>query len=71
MLKDVNEGKSCVIEKIQLPEQMTHHLQALGMTDKAAVSVVKRKGKGIVIIKLRGSRFALGYNITKNIKVRC
>ena len=27
------------------------------------------KGKGILIIKLRGTRFALGYNITKNIQV--
>lgn len=39
------------------------------MTDKAPVTVLNRKGKGILIIKLRGTRFALGYNITKNIEV--
>ena len=34
----------------------------------AKVTVLNRKGQGILIIKLRGSRFALGYNITKNIE---
>ena len=40
------------------------------MTKETPVSVVNRKGRGILIIKLRGTRFALGYNITKNIEVR-
>lgn len=38
------------------------------MTHGAKVTVLNRKGQGILIIKLRGSRFALGYNITKNIE---
>ena len=45
-------------------------LEALGMTRQTPVSVLNRKGKGILIIKLRGTRFALGYNITKNIEVK-
>ena len=32
-------------------------------------NVINRKGKGVLIIKLRGTRFALGYNMTKNIEV--
>ena len=40
------------------------------MTKRTRVSVLNRKGKGILIIKLRGTRFALGYNITKNIEVK-
>jgi len=31
---------------------------------------VNRKGDGILIVKLRGSRFALGGQITKHIAVR-
>ena len=40
------------------------------MTTGTTISVLNRKGKGIMIIKLRGTRFALGYNITQNIRVR-
>lgn len=68
------EGKTgfCyTIEQISLPVEMEHRLEALGMTIGTKVLVVNRKGRGILIIKLRGTRFALGYNITKNITVRC
>ena len=62
-------GGSYIVENIDLPFEMQRHLEALGMTDKTPVSVLNRKGKGILIIKLRGTRFALGYNVTKNIGV--
>lgn len=70
LLKDIGTGESCIIEKINLPFQMEQRLQALGMTRDTTVSVLNRKGKGIMIIKLRGTRLALGYNMTKNITVR-
>ena len=40
------------------------------MTNETPVSVLNRKGKGILILTLRGTRFALGYNITKHIEVK-
>lgn len=70
LLKDIDTGQNCIIEKINLPFQMEQRLQALGMTRDTAISVLNRKGKGIMIIKLRGTRLALGYNMTKNIAVR-
>lgn len=70
LLKDIGTGESCIIEKINLPFQMEQRLQALGMTKDTTVSVLNRKGRGIMIIKLRGTRLALGYNMTKNITVR-
>lgn len=69
-LKDIEVGRSCIIEKINLPFQMERRLQALGMIKDTTISVLSRKGKGIMIIKLRGTRFALGYHMTKNIEVR-
>lgn len=69
LLKDVKKGENCIVEKVSLPDQMKRRLEALGMTKKTPVTVVNRKGKGIMIIKLRGTRFALGYNITNNIEV--
>lgn len=68
-LKDAQIGRTYVVQKIDLPFQLERRLEALGMTNQTPVSVLNRKGKGILIIKLRGTRFALGYNITKNIEV--
>ncbi len=70
LLKDIPKGQSCIVEKLNLPFQMERRLEALGMTKESVISVLNRKGRGIMIIKLRGARFALGYNMTKNITVR-
>ncbi len=70
LLKDARVGCAYIVEKISLPFEMERRLEALGMTKRTRVSVLNRKGKGILIIKLRGTRFALGYNITKNIEVK-
>ena len=70
LLKDAQIGQTCVVEHIDLPFQMERRLQALGMTRQTQISVVNRKGQGILIIKLRGTRFALGCQITKSITVR-
>lgn len=70
LLKDIHTGQRCIVENFSLPSQMERRLEALGMTKGTTISVLNRKGKGIMIIKLRGSRFALGYHMTKNITVR-
>ena len=67
LLKDAQVGRTYIVEAIHLPFQMERRLEALGMTRQTSISVLNRKGKGILIIRLRGTRFALGYNITKNI----
>ena len=69
LLKDAQVGRTYIVEAIHLPFQMERRLEALGMTRQTSISVLNRKGKGILIIKLRGTRFALVYNITKNITV--
>ena len=68
-LNEAEKGKTYFVKEIDLPFETQRRLEALGMTDNAAVSVLNRKGKGILIVKLRGTRFALGYNITKNIQI--
>ena len=70
LLKDAKIGQTCVVENISLPPQMERRLEALGMTKQTPLTILNRKGKGILIIKLRGTRMALGFNITKNIQVR-
>lgn len=70
LLKDIPAGQSCIVERIDLPFQMERRLQTLGMTRQTELAVVNRKGRGILIVKLRGTRFALGYQITRHITVR-
>ncbi len=70
LLKDLTVGQSCVVERLDLPFQIERRLQALGMTQDTRLQVLNRKGQGIMIIKLRGTRFALGCNITRRIFVR-
>lgn len=68
-LKDGEIGQNYVVKNMELPLSLQRRLEALGMTHNTTVMVVNRKGPGVMIIKLRGSRYALGVNITKNIKV--
>ena len=69
LLSDAVMGESYIVEKIHLPFETERRLEALGMTDRTHISVLGRKGRGILIVKLRGSRFALGAAITHNIEV--
>ncbi|HIY19439.1 MAG TPA: ferrous iron transport protein A [Candidatus Blautia avistercoris] len=58
------------VQSIQLPVPMEKHLEALGMTRGTTVSVLNSKNQGVLIVKVRGTRFAMGKNITKNIEVK-
>ena len=69
LLSDAVMGESYIVEKMHLPFETERRLEALGMTDRTRISVLGRKGRGILIVKLRGSRFALGAAITHNIEV--
>ena len=58
------------VQSIQLPVPMEKHLEALGITRGTTVSVLNSKNQGVLIVKVRGTRFAMGKNITKNIEVK-
>jgi len=47
LLKEIQVGRRCVVERIELPFQIQRRLEALGMTRRAQVAVVNRKGDGI------------------------
>ena len=58
-----------MIDNISLPLQTEKRLEALGMTQGTPVEVLNRKSGGTMIVRVRGTRFALGKGITKNIEV--
>ena len=52
------------VTDIELPTN-----EALGMTCGTPVTVLNSKNHGVLIVKVRGTRFALGRNITKKVLV--
>ncbi len=58
------------IKDIILPFAIKRRLEALGMTQGTLISILNSKSHGVLIVKVRGTRFALGKNITENILVR-
>lgn len=63
-------GQVYSVVSMSLPPGTEKRLEVLGMTTGTEIQVLNRKGKGILIIKIRGTRLALGKNITQNIEVR-
>ena len=68
-LCDGKIGNEYKVEDIDLPVNIEKRLEALGMTRGTSIAVLNIKSRGVLIVKVRGTRFALGRNITKNILV--
>ena len=62
-------GQSYTVASMGLPQQVVHRLEALGLTVGTKVSVLGSKDKGTLILKVRGTRFAMGRDITRRIEV--
>ena len=69
-LNDGEVNAEYIVEKLCLPIHMEKRLQELGMTSGTKVIVLNNKSGGTLIIKVRGTRFAIGKGISKNIEVR-
>ena len=64
-LSDGKKETQYIVKDIGLPTGIEKRLEALG----TSVTVLNSKSKGILIVKVRGTRFALGRNITEHISV--
>ena len=73
MQKRLNEcevGGRYVVAGVQLDESITRRLEALGVNEGTPVNILNKKGSGSVIIKVRGTRLALGRRLSEGITVR-
>ncbi len=68
-LNNISIGQTVRIVNLDLDSHVALRLQALGMILGTKVTVLQKKGKGTMIIDLRGTRFALGPTITEHIDV--
>lgn len=62
-------GEEYAVKELSLPDTVAHRLEALGMTVDTRVSVLENKSRGIMVVKVRGTRFAIGRGITGKIEV--
>lgn len=68
-LFEAEKGISYVVKGLFVEEAVTRRLQALGVNDGTCLTVLNRKRKGALIIKVRGTRLALGKHIAAGIEV--
>ena len=58
-----------IIVRVQEEGRLLRRLEALGILEGTRVHVLNRKRNGATIIKVRGSRWALGNDIAQGIEV--
>lgn len=69
-LQRAQVGSTYRIDTIELPLQTEKRLEALGLTQGTPICVLNKKGRGTMIVQVRGTRFALGHGITQSIQVK-
>lgn len=69
-LFEAKSGERYEITGLYVEDGLTRRLQALGLNDGTVISVNSRKKNGALIIKVRGTRLALGKKISQGIEIR-
>ena len=69
-LDECEVGGRYVVAGVQVDESITRRLEALGVNEGTPVNILNKKGSGSVIIKVRGTRLALGRRLSEGITVR-
>ena len=62
-------GNKYQVKEIQLEDKVKRRLQMLGMTKGTEVRILNNKKSGSIIMKVRGTRFAIGKRIAECILV--
>ena len=63
-------GKTYIVYSVMVDDTITRRLEALGVNEMTPVTLMNKKGSGNVIIKVRGTRLALGRRISEGIEIR-
>lgn len=63
------KGNNYEVKGLYVEEGITRRLQALGLNDGTIITVLNRKKNGALIIKVRGTRLAIGRHISQGIEV--
>lgn len=66
-LQEGNAGARYTVEKLELPVNLERRLEALGLIEGSEIAVLRKKRRGAMIVKVRGTRFAVGCGISSHI----
>ena len=69
-LSNAKIGKYYTVTGMWLAKGITHRLEALGMTHGTKIYVINKKKTGSAVIRIRGTRFALGSGFSQGIGIR-
>ena len=69
-LQEGEIGKTYIVYSVMVDDTITRRLEALGVNEMTPVTLMNKKGSGTVIIKVRGTRLALGRRISEGIEIR-
>ena len=62
-------GSWYLVEQVRVDEKITRLLDALGINEKTRILILNKKRSGTVIIKVRGTRLAIGQKIADGIEI--
>lgn len=62
-------GENYIVDRINLEDKIKRRLQMLGLTKGTGVEIINNKKSGSIIMKVRGTRFAIGRRIAAGIAV--
>lgn len=68
-VSQAQKGRTYLVKKVNLEGSIERRLEMLGMTDQVKLMVLNKKNQGAVIIKVRGTRFAIGKEIADAIEI--
>lgn len=63
-------GRTYIVESIDLGRVTARRMEALGLTRGTVIKLLNKSRNGSIIIKVRGSRLALGKEIAASIQIR-
>ena len=65
-----NIGATYLVESVHVDDAINRRLEALGVNENTRLLVMNKKKSGTMIIKVRGTRLALGRRITGGIDIK-
>ena len=68
-LKEGKKGQTYTVKTINAEESLERRLRMLGLTDGSFISILGKKRCGSMVVKIRGTRFALGSAVSSAIEV--
>ena len=68
-LREGTIGNTYWVKEIRLEDKIKRRLQMLGMTKGTEVRILNNKKSGSIIMKVRGTRFAIGRRIAEGVLV--